>query len=49
MPTVLKVSGDDPEAEDWHEEVLAFLYHLRDSGALTDWNQGRFPFLVSAE
>ena len=43
MPTVLKVSGD-PESEDWHEEVLAFLYRLKDSGALTDWNQVAFLF-----
>ena len=43
MPTVLKVSGD-PEADNWHEEVLAFLYRLRDSGALTDWNQVAFLF-----
>ena len=43
MPTVMKVSGD-LEAENWHEEVLAFLYRLRDSGALTDWNQVAFLF-----
>ena len=43
MPAVLKVSGD-PDAENWHEEVLAFLYRLRDSGALTDWNQVAFLF-----
>ena len=43
MPTVLKVSGD-PEAENWHEEVLAFLNRLRDSGVLTDWNQVAFLF-----
>ena len=43
MPTVLKVSGD-PDDENWHKEVLAFLYHLRDSGALTDWNQIAFLF-----
>ena len=43
MPTVLKVSGD-PESENWHEEVLAFLYRLKDSGALTDWNQVAFLF-----
>ena len=43
MPSVLKVSGD-PDAENWHEEVLAFLYHLKNSGALTDWNQIAFLF-----
>ena len=42
-PTVLKVSGA-LTAEDWHAEVLAFLYRLRDSGALTDWNQVAFLF-----
>ena len=43
MPTVMKVSGD-PDAENWHKEVLAFLYRLRDRGALTDWNQVAFLF-----
>ena len=43
IPTVLKVSGD-PETENWYEEVLAFLYRLKDSGALTDWNQVAFLF-----
>ena len=43
MPTVLKVSGD-LGSENWHEEVLAFLYRLKDSGALTDWNQVAFLF-----
>ena len=43
MPVVLKVSGD-PNAENWHQEVLAFLYRLKDSGALTDWNQVAFLF-----
>ena len=43
MPTVMKVSGD-LESENWHGEVLAFLYRLRDSGALTDWNQVAFLF-----
>lgn len=27
--------GDDA----WHEEVLAFLTHLRETGRITDWNQ----------
>ncbi len=43
MPTVLKVAGD-PESENWHEEVLAFLKRLKDSGALMDWNQVAFLF-----
>jgi DNA helicase-2/ATP-dependent DNA helicase PcrA len=43
MPTVLKVSGD-PNAENWHEKVLDFLKRLKDSGALTDWNQVAFLF-----
>ena len=30
--------------ENWHEEVLAFLYRLKNSGALTDWNQVAFLF-----
>ena len=43
IPTVLKVSGD-PISENWHKEVLAFLHRLKDSGALTDWNQVAFLF-----
>ena len=43
MPTVLKVSGD-PDTENWHEEVLNFLHHLKDIGTLTDWNQVAFLF-----
>ena len=43
MPVVLKVSGD-PESENWHEEVLTFLHHLKDVGTLTDWNQVAFLF-----
>ncbi|MYC77463.1 ATP-dependent helicase [Candidatus Poribacteria bacterium] len=42
MPTTLKVTGNNPK--NWHKEVLAFLYRLRDSGALTDWNQVAFLF-----
>lgn len=42
VPAVLKVSGPTPE--DWHQEVLAFLHHLRDDGHLTDWNQVAFLF-----
>ena len=43
MPTVLKVSGN-PDTKNWHQEVLAFLRHLKNSGALTDWNQVAFLF-----
>ena len=43
MPTVLKVSGN-PNSENWHEQVLAFLRRLKKSGALTDWNQVAFLF-----
>ena len=43
MPTVLKISGD-PDAQDWHEQVLNFLHHLKDIGTLTDWNQVAFLF-----
>jgi DNA helicase-2/ATP-dependent DNA helicase PcrA len=42
VPAVIKVSGPTPE--DWHQEVLAFLHHLRDDGHLTDWNQVAFLF-----
>lgn len=43
MPTVLKVS-ENPNTQNWHEEVLAFLFDLKESGALTDWNQVAFLF-----
>ena len=43
MPTVLKVSGN-PDAKDWHAQVLTFLKRLKSSGALTDWNQVAFLF-----
>ena len=48
MPTVLKVSGD-PESENWHEEVLAFLYRLKGQWRIDGLESGRFPFLVGAE
>jgi DNA helicase-2/ATP-dependent DNA helicase PcrA len=41
--TVIKVSTDGTEG-DYHEEVLAFLHRLRDSGRLTDYNQAAFLF-----
>ena len=43
IPTVLKVSGD-PDAQDWHAQVLSFLHHLKNIGTLTDWNQVAFLF-----
>ena len=43
IPTVLKVSGN-PDAKDWHDQVLTFLKRLKSSGALTDWNQVAFLF-----
>ena len=42
MPAALKIAGHN--TENWHEEVLAFLYRLRDRGALEDWNQVAFLF-----
>ena len=42
MPTVLKITGHN--TKNWHKEVLTFLFRLRDSGALTDWNQVAFLF-----
>ena len=43
MPTVLKVSGQQ-FSDNWHNQVFAFLNSLKDSGALTDWNQVTFLF-----
>lgn len=40
-PSVLKLTQS--EHGDFHEEVRAFLYHLRDNG-LSDWNQVAFLF-----
>ena len=40
--TALTVSGG--AAQNWHEEVLAFLHTLRDHGGLTNWNQVAFLF-----
>ena len=44
MPAALKIAGHN--TENWHEEVLAFLYRLKDSGALNRLESGRVPFLV---
>ena len=43
MPTVLKIPGN-PNTDNWHDEVRAFLYHLKDTDTLTDWNQVAFLF-----
>ena len=42
VPCVVKVAGTTQQA--WHDEVLAFLYTLKDQGNLTDWNQVAFLF-----
>lgn len=42
IPTVAKVRGQT--VEQWHKEVLKFLYYLRKEGHLTDWNQVAFLF-----
>lgn len=42
VPAVLRLSGTGQDA--YHQEVLTFLYTLRDQGHLTDWNQVAFLF-----
>lgn len=42
VPAIIRVGAADGLS--WHEEVLAFLHRLRDSGRLTDWNQVAFLF-----
>lgn len=42
-PVVLKVAGNDDQ-ENWHQQVLAFITELRESGNLTDYNQLAFLF-----
>jgi DNA helicase-2/ATP-dependent DNA helicase PcrA len=42
VPAVIRVGAADGLS--WHEEVLAFLHRLRDSGRLADWNQVAFLF-----
>ncbi len=46
LPTAVRLVGSDDkgEATSWHAEVLAFLYGLKDSGKLSDWNQVAFLF-----
>ncbi|MFZ4414638.1 MAG: ATP-dependent helicase [Bacteroidales bacterium] len=42
VPSVVRVSASD--TEDWHQEVLSFLHHLKEKGQLTNWNQVAFLF-----
>ena len=46
VPTAVQLAAkDEPDkTKNWHSEVLAFLYSLRDSGNLSDWNQVAFLF-----
>jgi len=46
VPTAVRLSArDEPgETDNWHSEVLEFLFALRDKGDLTDWNQVAFLF-----
>jgi len=42
-PCVVKLSSkDDPD--EWHQQVLDFIYDLKESGKLTDYNQLAFLF-----
>jgi DNA helicase-2/ATP-dependent DNA helicase PcrA len=40
----LAASDELDQNVNWHGEVLSFLYKLRDSGRLSDWNQVAFLF-----
>jgi len=42
VPAVIKLSSLSQEG--YHEEILSFLYALRDKGHLMDWNQVAFLF-----
>ncbi len=42
-PAVLKLSGYDDE-DAWHENILQFIYELKNSGKITDYNQIAFLF-----
>jgi DNA helicase-2/ATP-dependent DNA helicase PcrA len=46
LPTAVRLAAKDDsgDATNWHAEVLAFLYGLKDSGQLADWNQVAFLF-----
>ncbi len=45
-PTAVRLAASDDKNDttNWHAEVLAFLYGLKDSGQLSDWNQVAFLF-----
>lgn len=42
VPAVVKMAG--ASQEDYHQQVLKFLYDMRDKGHLNDWNQVAFLF-----
>lgn len=42
-PSVVKLAGVEDEDE-WHDNILKFIYQLKDSGKLTDYNQIAFLF-----
>lgn len=46
LPTAVRLAAKDDSGgtTNWHAEVLAFLYGLKDPGQLTDWNQVAFLF-----
>ena len=46
VATAVRLAATDApdDTTNWHTEVLSFLYGLRDSGRLADWNQVAFLF-----
>lgn len=42
-PAVLKLSGVD-DVDEWHDNILAFIHRLKESGKLTNYNQITFLF-----
>lgn len=46
VPAAVRLAATDApnDSANWHAEVLGFLYGLKDSGRLTDWNQVAFLF-----
>lgn len=42
-PAVVKLAGVD-DTDEWHENILRFIYRLKESGKLTDYNQIAFLF-----
>lgn len=42
-PAVIKLSASD-DIDKWHEKILHFIQHLKDSGKLIDYNQIAFLF-----